>query len=362
MQIIKDRRALHQIPELELELPKTMAYLKNSLQSLNCQVFSPARSSLCAFFDFGADHALAFRADCDALPVWEKNDAPYVSTHPGQMHACGHDGHMAILLELARRLNQKKTLSHNILLVFQPGEEGLGGARYICDSGVFEKYHVRAIFGLHLWPGLEEGKIHTRAGAMMSRASEITVDVYGKSVHIARAQEGIDALAGGVAFYRGCIAHAEKLPKETFRVLNFGHMQSGTVRNALSAHTRLEGTMRAYDDETFRYLQSGLYEIAAQVEKETGCKVSVHCSDGYPAVTNDPTLVEKVEEAVPFLHLEAPATPSEDFSFYQKRMAGVFFFLGLGGKPALHSDNFNFNEEILGKGADFFQELAEKLL
>ena len=122
MQIYTDRHALHRIPELELELPKTQAYLKESLSSLSCQVFSPFASGLCAWFDFGAEEAIAFRADLDALPISEKTGADYASTHPGIMHACGHDGHMAILLELARRLDRMKDVKHNVLLTFQPGE------------------------------------------------------------------------------------------------------------------------------------------------------------------------------------------------------------------------------------------------
>ena len=138
MQIFADRHALHQIPELELHLPETKAYLEKALKALGCEVFSPLGSALCAFFDFGAEAAIAFRADMDALPIQEKSGCAYASTHPGCMHACGHDGHMAILLELARRLSRKKTLPHNVLLIFQPGEESPGGARAICDTGLLE--------------------------------------------------------------------------------------------------------------------------------------------------------------------------------------------------------------------------------
>ena len=118
MPLQQDRRALHRIPELDRHLPKTMDYLKNALSGLKCQVFSPMEGALCAWFDYGQPSAIAFRSDADALPVEETTKAPYASTHPGQMHACGHDGHMAILLELARRLNGKEQLSHNVLLVF----------------------------------------------------------------------------------------------------------------------------------------------------------------------------------------------------------------------------------------------------
>ena len=154
MQIMEDRRALHRIPELDRDLPKTTAYLKNALQELKCQVFSPVDGSVCAWFDFGAADAIAFRSDADALPIQEQTGLSFASTHPGKMHACGHDGHMAILLELARRLDKIQTLHHNVLLVFQPAEETTGGARDICASGIFKKYKVKAIFGLHLWPGL----------------------------------------------------------------------------------------------------------------------------------------------------------------------------------------------------------------
>ena len=170
MQIIEDRRALHRIPELGYQLPETLAYVRASLEKLSCAVFAPIEGAVCAFFDFGRESAVAFRADMDALPITERTGLPFASTHPGRMHACGHDGHMAIALELARRLDEKKSLPHNVLLVFQPAEETIGGAEPICRSGVFEKYKVEAIFGLHLWPGLAEGVCASRANEMMARS------------------------------------------------------------------------------------------------------------------------------------------------------------------------------------------------
>ena len=360
MQIIEDRRQLHRIPELELCLPKTMAYLKKSLSGLNCRVFSPMDSSLCAFFDFGKEDTIAFRADCDALPIAEKNDVSYVSTHEGNMHACGHDGHMSILLELARRLDRKEALPHNILLIFQPGEENPGGAEKIVETGVLEQYHVSAIFGLHLWPGLEKGEVFSKENALMSHSSEINVDIYGRSAHIGKAWEGIDALAAAVAYYTAVTSYEASLPADVLRVLKFGHLRSGTVRNALSDHTRMEGSLRAYEDEVFNDLLDHLYAAGKQVEAQFGCTVKVDFANGYPAVTNPPQLCRRVEKVAPFRHLDAPFMPSEDFSFYQQCVPGMFFFLGIGDTPALHASNFNFDEEILVKGADFFEKLAEK--
>ena len=155
---------MHQIPELDRELPNTIAYLRGELEGLGCGLSSPMEGSLCAFFAFGAGKTIAFRADMDALPIAEKTGAPYASNHPGKMHACGHDGHMAILLELARRLSKRTQFHHNILLVFQPAEEASGGAKEICDSGIFATYNTEVIFGLHLWPGLPTGKIFSKPG------------------------------------------------------------------------------------------------------------------------------------------------------------------------------------------------------
>lgn len=358
MQIIQDRRALHRIPELELCLPRTMEYLKNSLSGLNCRVFSPMESSVCAFFDFGAADAIAFRADCDALPLAEKSGVDFASTHPGQMHACGHDGHMAILLELARRLSKRKQLEHNVLLVFQPGEETPGGARPLCETGIFETWGVKAIFGLHLWPGLEAGKVFSRKGELMARSSEVNVDIYGKSAHIAKAAEGVDALAAMVDFYSRVTALEQALPAETYRLLKFGHLVSGTVRNALSAHARLEGSLRAFQDEVFEHLRTGILSAGKAVEQQYGCRVEITMSDGYPAVMNPAELYNKVKEAADFEDLAQPSMTSEDFAWYQKYIPGMFFFLGLGDVPALHADTFCFDDRLLEKGADFLEQLA----
>lgn len=359
MGIVEDRRALHQIPELDKELPQTLAYLKAALEGLGCGVFSPMAGSLCAWFDFGAEKAIAFRADMDALPVVEATGAAYASCHPGKMHACGHDGHMAVLLELARRLDGKKALKHNVLLVFQPAEETTGGAKDLCETGIFQQYAVEAVFGLHLWPGLEAGTVASRKMELMSRSCEVKVDITGKAAHIAKAEEAVDALAAGVAFYRKAMALEKALPPDVFRVLNFGRMESGTVCNVISGYTRLEGSLRAFQDQVFYGLREGLLEAGRQVEAETGCAVAIHMSEGYPAVMNPAPLYEKIRAIVPFRELEKPSMTAEDFSWYQRYLPGMFFFLGTGDTPALHAANFDFDERILEKGVELFERIAE---
>lgn len=359
MQIYADRHALHRIPELDRDLPETLAYLKNALKGLSCTVFSPMEGALAAWFDFGKEEAIAFRCDTDALPIEEKTGAPYASTHPGCMHACGHDGHMAIILELARRLDKKESLPHNVLLIFQPAEETTGGAKDICDTAVFHNYHVKALFGLHLWPGLEAGVMASRKNELMARSCEVTIDVYGKSAHIAKASEGIDALMAAAELYRRAVEMEQALPGNVFRLLNFGKFHSGTVRNALSAHTHMEGSLRAFQDDIFDSLAEDLKNICQDVEAEYGCTVNLHLNSGYPAVLNPEDLYDRVRSCVPFRELEAPSMTAEDFSWYQRYIPGMFFFLGLGDTPALHADTFDFDDSILTKGADFFENLVE---
>ena len=295
----------------------------------------------------------------DALPIEERSGAAYASKHPGRMHACGHDGHMAILLELARRLSKRKHASRNILLVFQPAEEATGGAKPICDTGIFTEYHVEAIFGLHLWPGLQKGKIFSRPGGMMSRSAELDVDIYGKSAHIGRSWEGVDATEAACVFLQKAYELERSVPAEFHRLLKFGRLCSGTVRNALSAHAQLEGGLRAFSDEVFCGLRDRLLEIAKEVEAQFGCQVQLRTSNGYHAIDNPKELHDRVYAIAPFEYLPEPSMTSEDFSWYQQYLPGMFFFLGLGENPALHSNNFDFDDSVLPMGTDFFEQILE---
>ena len=172
----EDRRALHRIPETGCRLPETAAYLRGALAEMPCTLLAPWEDAVCAYFDLGKDETVAVRSDMDALPVTERTGLPFASAHPGRMHACGHDGHMAMVLGLARRLAAGEVRpQRNVLLIFEPAEETTGGAAPICATGLLERYHVTRVFGMHLWPELPAGVIASRAGAMMSRSCELTV-------------------------------------------------------------------------------------------------------------------------------------------------------------------------------------------
>ena len=358
--ITADRRALHRIPELDRALDATMDYLRGALKDLRCELSSPIPGSLCAWFDNGAESALAFRSDADALPVTEATDAPYASAYPGRMHACGHDGHMAMLLELARRLDAMES-DRNYLLIFQPAEETTGGARDICESGILAERKVEALFGMHLWPGLEKGKIFSRANEMMARSCEVHVEIEGKSAHIAQPESGRDALKAGIDFLNRAREIEAAQPPEAIRVLGFGKMVSGTACNAVSAHTRIEGSLRAFQDEIFFAMRDGLARAAEEIAESSGCKVTLTTSDGYPAVMNPPELCVRLRElGIEYRKLDRPAMTTEDFSWYQRYVPAMFFFLGLGDAPALHAANFDFDESVLDVGADLWETIARK--
>ena len=360
--VVAHRRALHRVPELDDHLPETVRYVRSVLEPLGCALSSPIPGSICAFFDAGKPETVAFRADMDALPVTEATGLPYASAHPGKMHACGHDGHTAMALALAEYVSSHlPELSRNVLFLFQPAEETTGGAKRLCESGILEAHHVTRVFGLHLWPGLPMGQVFTRPGPLMARANEVTVTITGKSVHLSRASQGRDALAAGTEYLRRAYAMVDSLPPEEPRAFLFGKMVSGTVRNAVSGKSVLEGSLRTYREETYRFCREQLEAIGRELAAETGCGVEVYLNEGYPAVWNDEGLYETVCSALgedaPSL-LEAPALAAEDFSFYQKAVRGVFFFLGVGQTPELHAPDFCFDDEaVLPKGVEFLKRL-----
>jgi len=193
----------------------------------------------------------------------------------------------------------------------------------------------------------------------MSRSSEVNVDIYGKSAHIAKASEGLDAVMAGCEFYRRAMELEKSLPENVYRLLKFGKFHSGTARNALSHHTHMEGSLRAFQDGVFEQLRDGLYRIGGEIQAQTGCTVEITMSSGYPAILNPEELCRRVAAAAAYETIAEPSMTSEDFSWYQRFAPGMFFFLGLGDVPALHTDHFDFDETILEKGADFFEKLAE---
>lgn len=361
--LIKHRRALHLIPEIDDDLPKTRDYIMTVIGNMNCEITTVVNTGLCAFFDKGKTSTVAFRSDMDALKVPEANTHAFVSTHPGNMHACGHDGHMSMLLSFADYIHSTQDLPHNILLIFQPAEETTGGAKKIVDSGIFEKYNVIRTFGIHLWPPLSKGQLSTKAGALMAKSTELTVEIEGKSAHAATAHEGIDALYIAAQYLLDIYnMQSTEISKEEKTLLKICKMTSGTVRNAIASHASLLGTMRAFNMDTFNFMAARLKEIAEGYEKEYGCQIHVELSEGYLPVKNDEKLYETVkpylEKLENYSELPDAVMISEDFSFYGTKAPSIFTFLGTGSDIALHNDHFDFDEEVLLSGYNLYKTLA----
>jgi hippurate hydrolase len=361
--LIKHRRALHLIPEIDDDLPKTRDYIMNIIGDMDCVFTTVVNTGICAFFDKGKDSTVAFRSDMDGLTVTEANTHDFISTHPRNMHACGHDGHMSILLAFAEYVNSTENFPHNILLIFQPSEETTGGAKKIVASGIFEKYNVIRVFGIHLWPPLEKGQLSTKPGALMSKSTELTIEIEGKSAHAATFYEGIDAIHIASQYLLDIYRMQEtEVPQEERTLLKICKLTSGTARNAIAAHASLLGTMRAFNMDTFNFMAKRLREIADGYENTYSCKIHVELSEGYLPVINDEKLFETIQPHVEKLdnyrELADPVMISEDFSFYGTKAPSIFTFLGTGSDIALHSDHFDFDEEVLLSGYNYYKTLA----
>lgn len=364
-QIIRYRRDLHQIPELGFYVYKTSAYVKEVLSHLSCTIEGIVTTGLIAYFDFGRDETLAFRADMDGLPIEEVTGAEYASCHEGCMHACGHDGHMATMLGFAHVVDDYKkngeNLSYNVLLLFQPAEETIDGALKICGTHIFDRYHIKSIFGMHLWPMLSKGEIASRPGPMMARSTSVEVEFEGVSAHCGEPEKGKDALEAACRFISEVYSFKSMCIRDRC-VLKFGKMESGTVRNAISPFTRLDGTMRTFNDETWTDLVEIMETFGKQIEDEYGVKFHLDVSKSHPAVINNEELYKKIKPALlalNYVELRKPVMIAEDFSFFEQQMPGIFFFLGTGSGIPLHSDNYDFDDTVLIDGVKLFDTLLK---
>ena len=365
-EIIQYRRDLHQIPELGFCVYKTNTYVHNVLQSLNCSVENILETGIIAYFDFGKEETIAFRADMDALPITEKTGLPFASVHEGCMHACGHDGHMASLLGFAKILDAYKRnnldVKHNALLLFQPAEEIIEGALKICKTDIFNQYHVKAIYGLHLWPMLEAGEIASRPGPMMAKSTAVDVTFEGVSAHCGDPDKGVDALEAACRFVTEIYTFKSLHIKER-SVLKFGKMESGTVRNAISPFTTLHGTIRTFQEKTWDALVKAMTDLGSKLETQYGVKFDLDVSHSHPAVLNHEDLYTQVRPALMklrFSELEKPVMIAEDFSFFQEKVPGVFFFLGTGTHIPLHADTYDIDESSLITGPKLFETLFKE--
>ncbi|PKM68691.1 MAG: amidohydrolase [Firmicutes bacterium HGW-Firmicutes-19] len=362
--VTSTRRMLHQIPELGFNLFKTSLSVKEIMESLGYQVESVASTGWIAFKQGELNEAIAFRADMDALPVSETTNVDFASTHPGNMHACGHDGHMTMLLGFAKRLAQK-SLKYSVVFIFQPAEEGPGGAKIIVDSGLFGRYDIQAIFGIHLYPGLPEGIFGLCEGPMMAQNGEFDIVIQGVSSHGAQPHLGSDAILAQASLIQGIhsIVSRNLNPLDS-AVITVGTIRGGEARNIIAQSVSLSGTIRAFNEDVYKILKQRVHAIGKGCEAAYGVSIQTSIKDYYPPVINDRKLVQlasSILDEQQYRQIQ-PLMISEDFSFYQQVVRGCFVLLGTGNDEKgyihpLHSSNFNFDESVLLNGIDFFEKI-----
>ncbi|MCD8029236.1 MAG: M20 family metallopeptidase [Erysipelotrichaceae bacterium] len=367
-QLKKWRRDLHQIPELGLSEYQTAAYLRSELEKMGYRWKSIIDTGTIVFIDHGKASTLAFRSDIDALPINEQNDVDYKSKNKGCMHACGHDGHMSALLGFAKRLTEiDYDFAYNILLIFQPAEESPGAARLVVESGLFDQYHVKAIFGMHLMPMIDEGVIACKSGPLMAMCGELDVTIEGKGSHAGLPQDGIDSImisSDAIHQYQTMIAR--RISRFSPATLNIGKVVGGTARNSVASTTKLEGTLRCYDEKLFYKMLGYLGDIHDGLQKAYGCHITWTCPPLYPPVINDMHLYQQFSSIVEdnYRELNEPLMLAEDFAYYQKAIPGIFFFLGTkcdDYESSLHTETFNFHEEVLEKAVHMYELLAKNI-
>ena len=357
--IAAHRRALHRIPELGYELNETQAYVLKVLSKTRAKVEALSPSGALAYFDMGRSGTVALRADMDALPMEEKTGLSYASVHPGCMHACGHDAHMAMLLALCEELDHLKT-PRNVLAVFQPAEEAGNGAASVIRSGALERYGAKEIYACHVEPSLPRGVIASRPGPLMAMASEVHVRVEGKSAHIAHADEGIDALRAGAEFLLSSTDLVQKRWRDVPHLFGFGRFMSGTANNIVSGETRMDGALRAFDEDVFARMKEDVLCVARQVSARTGAQIDADIPGGYPPLINDEACFRRLAEkaqGLPFRVLEKPLLTTEDFACYVKHVPGLMFLLGVESPYPLHNPLLSFGEDCLLNGAEMFMRL-----
>jgi len=367
--LTKYRRDLHQIPELGFDLEKTYAYVKKHLESFGYEPKTYAKTGLVAVKSGKVKASVAFRADMDALPVKEMLDIPFKSKHEGLMHACGHDGHTAMLLAFAEYVSKLDPPNQSLVFIFQPAEEGPGGAKVMIEEGVLKDYHVQSIFGLHVFPGLDEGQIGIIKGPMLARNAEFDFYIEGQSGHGAQPHQGIDAVLAASNFVVGLNQIVSRYidPLEP-AVITTGMIQGGEARNIIAKDVKVSGTMRAFDDKTFEIMKQKMLDTAKANELQYGVKIKDQIVDYYPAVYNDHDLfglVDKTLNDSEKVYIK-PYTFSEDFAFYQKEVPGMFTFIGSRNESKnyiypLHNNKFNFDEKILLDGFEFYKRISKAL-
>ncbi len=372
--IVKMRRDLHLIPETAYTEKKTADYVARYLNTLDLDVQSGiAQYGVVGVLDTGnPGKTLLIRSDMDALPISEETGLEFASTHADAMHACGHDGHMAMVLGAATALcKMKDHLKGTIKFLFQPAEEGPGGAKPMIEQGVMENPTVDYAIGCHLWPDISEGSIGVKAGPLMAAMDRFDLRIIGQGGHGAMPHLCVDALEVGIQVVNALqrIVSRQMDPLQP-SVVTVGSFHAGAAFNVIASEADLCGTTRTFDRQVWNTWPERLDKIIGGVCNSMGASYEFNYSQGYPPLLNDADMADVVARcAAAVVGQENVVEPNstmggEDMAFYLEKAKGCFFFLGTGrqGAASIHTSRFDFNEDVLLLGTETYCRVALDLL
>jgi hippurate hydrolase len=384
-EIVALRREIHAHPELNYEELRTAALVARQLASWGVEVHRDIAVTGVVGLIHGRDggacgRAVGLRADMDALPMQEHNHFAHASTQPGKMHACGHDGHTAMLLAAARHLAATRGFDGTVVLIFQPAEEGGGGAKRMVDEGLFQRFPMEAVFGMHNWPGYAQGTLAVSPGPVMASASFFRAVVHGIGGHAALPHRGVDPvpLACQLVTAWQCIVSRNVRPIDT-AVLSVTMLHAGEATNVIPERCEIQGTVRTFRDEVLDLVERRMGQIAEHTCAAAGARCEFEFQRRAPAVVNHRHEAEFARRVMAGIVGEAQALPqepamaSEDFAFMLQAKSGAYCFIGNGdgdhraighgaGPCMLHNPSYDFNDALIPLGATYWVRLAEAWL
>ena len=371
------RRDLHAHPEIGFQELRTSGIVAGSLEALGIEVHRGIGKTGVVGVIRGKEHAsgrmVGLRADMDALPITEAGQSQYCSTKPGLMHACGHDGHTAVLLGAARYLAQTRNFNGTAVLIFQPAEEGLGGAKAMLDDGLFERFPCEEIYALHNWPALQPGTIGINPGPMMAASDKFEIVIEGRGGHGAHPYQTIDPVVVAAQIILGLqtIVSRNVHPIDS-AVVSIGSVQAGNpaAPSVIPGEARIVGTVRTFKDSVQALVESRMRVLADSIAQAHGAKAELRYQRSYPATINTPHHANFVADvATELFGVDRvvrdliPSMGSEDFSFMLGVKPGAYFRLGQGGAESgtlLHNARYDFNDEVIPVGSAMFAAIIER--
>ena len=359
--LIKTRRELHRIPETGMDLPETLDYISTRLRNLENIEFEIVgkRAIVARTTHHKNNRFIAFRSDMDALPIDENNDIPYRSVHPGVMHACGHDAHMAILICLADYFNSQQNLEIGVIFIFQPGEEGNAGGLWLLRQKIFRGAAPEEIFALHMYPSLETGSVSCKEGPLFIGTEEFHLTITGPGGHAGFPEKSTDLIEVFTNIFSDSRKKASEIAGEERYIFFFGKTTTNGRNNIFPSVLRTEGTIRAYSSRLMKSLEDNLITFSKLYAKNN---FNITFSTPYPPLINDADSVSVIRKAASENRITFKKTGAlrigEDFSFYLNEMKGAMFLLGCSGNGItdreLHSETFDIDESSLEAGLRMF--------